>query len=233
MDVNFQRHTSKSKPHAVPHVFVTCQQADRHRSGRDLVAGVHYIILNIIYYITVCRTHPNMLTNQTKPAKSNRIYNIKIISNFKSHPKSRFSRPGRTCGVSGSWFTQGVPFIDPPVLRGGPGDTGDPAGAAGPGVDAGELSAGGDTGEPLALAAGRGRAALWPGRGSVDQWIIPWKIRGKWWLNGSYFVGFYGIPSGNPTWLENPLSMEGFPTKISYFYGPFSSKPCLITRGYH
>ena len=55
-----------------------------------------------------------------------------------------------------------------PVLRGGPGDTGDPAGAGGgPGVDAGE-TAGGDTGEPLGEGPGR-RAAL-PGGSQLANW---------------------------------------------------------------
>jgi hypothetical protein len=101
-----------------------------------------------------------MLTNHTKSAKS--------TTNPSQDPRPltqvSLSPPGRTwCVSTGSWFTQGVPFIDPPVLRGGPGDTGDPAGAGGgPGVDAGELTAGGETGDPLAGEGRELRAALWP-----------------------------------------------------------------------
>ena len=60
------------------------------------------------------------------------------------------------------------------MLRGGPGDTGDPAGAGGgPGVDAGELTAGGDTGDPLAGEGRELRAALWPreASGGSSQWL--------------------------------------------------------------
>ena len=40
------------------------------------------------------------------------------------------------------------------------------------------------------------------------------------------------VPSGNQTWLENPRTEWRFlANKITYFNGPFSSQPCLITGG--
>ena len=40
------------------------------------------------------------------------------------------------------------------------------------------------------------------------------------------------IPSGNQTWFarKSPIN-RGFNKKSTYFYGPFSSKPCLMIRG--
>ena len=68
---------------------------------------------------------------------------------------------------------------------------------------------------------------------------------GKWWFNGIWWdlMGF--ILWCHQTWLENTLWMEvfyrkitdewvlmWFNGKITDFYGPFSSTPCLIRGGY-
>ena len=66
-----------------------------------------------------------------------------------------------------------------------------------------------------------------------DQMEKPWeyhrKTFGKWGVHGS-LMGF--TLWCHQTWLENSPVIGGFERKIAYFYGPFSSKPCLSTGGY-
>ena len=61
---------------------------------------------------------------------------------------------------------------------------------------------------------------------SLNRNIVAWEAR-----NWSPLVTY---PAWcHQTWLENPRTeWRSIARKITYFYGPFSSQPCLITGGY-